>query len=99
MRVILSLLLGAALLVTGLCVALLLVGVIDYALFGVLMIGGLVIIWIMALVDVLRRDDLGAPGKVIWAAIMLFFPVIGMLVYALVRPPSGEVTYGGEAHA
>jgi hypothetical protein len=86
-------------LVIGLCLTLLLTGLIGYGLFGALMIGGLIIIWIMALVDVFRRDDLGVPGKLLWSAIMLFFPLIGMLVYALVRPPSGELTYRGEVHA
>jgi hypothetical protein len=99
MRVFLSLLLGAAVLFVGLCLILLLTGLIGTGLFGALMIGGLVVIWIAALVDVFRRDDLSAPGKLLWAAVMLFFPLIGMLVYALARPPSGELTYRGEVHA
>jgi hypothetical protein len=46
----------------------------------------LLLIWILTLVDILRRPDLGGGAKVLWALAALVFPIVGVLVYLFVRP-------------
>jgi hypothetical protein len=46
-----------------------------------------VFIWALTLVDLFRRDW-GTGKKAAWAIIMLVVPVIGVLAYLIVRPPS-----------
>jgi hypothetical protein len=45
-----------------------------------------VLIWVLALVDILRRPDLRTSSKVLWAVAVLIIPVIGVIVYVVVRP-------------
>jgi hypothetical protein len=45
-----------------------------------------VLIWVLALVDILRRPDLRTSSKVIWAVAVLIVPVIGVIVYLIARP-------------
>jgi hypothetical protein len=45
------------------------------------------LIWALALVDILRRHDLGTSAKVLWAVGVLVIPVIGAIVYFVARPP------------
>ena len=45
-----------------------------------------VLIWVLAVVDILRRPDLRTSSKVLWALAVLFVPVIGVLVYLVARP-------------
>jgi hypothetical protein len=46
--------------------------------------------WVRAVIDVVRRRDIGVGAKVLWAIGMLVLPLIGLLVYTLVRPPSAD---------
>jgi hypothetical protein len=50
------------------------------------------IMWVRAVVDVFRRHDLSAAGKAAWAIAMLVIPVIGLLVYVLLRPSNAQVS-------
>jgi hypothetical protein len=54
-----------------------------------------VLVWMFTLVDLFRRDW-GTGVKVLWAIGMLILPVVGVLVYLIVRPPSsadsGDIT-------
>ena len=45
-----------------------------------------VLIWVLALVDILRRPDLRTSSKVIWAVVVLIIPIIGVIVYLVARP-------------
>lgn len=45
------------------------------------------LIWVLTLVDLLRRRDLRASRKVLWALLVLLVPVIGVLIYLIARPP------------
>jgi Phospholipase_D-nuclease N-terminal len=45
-----------------------------------------VLIWVLALFDILRRHDLGTSSKVLWALAVFFVPVVGVLVYVIARP-------------
>jgi len=47
----------------------------------------LLLIWVLTLVDLLRRHDLNATRKVLWAVVVLFVPVVGVIVYFVARPP------------
>ena len=40
-------------------------------------------VWILVAVRVLRRDDLGAAGKIMWLIVILVLPIVGLLVYFL----------------
>jgi hypothetical protein len=40
-------------------------------------------VWILVAIRVLRRDDLGAGGKILWIVAILVFPIVGLLVYFL----------------
>jgi hypothetical protein len=47
----------------------------------------LLLIWVLTVVDVLRRHDLHASRKVLWALFVLLIPVVGVIVYFIARPP------------
>ena len=74
-------------------------GVLGFSILVASMIVGLVVIWLLALIDVFRRGDLTAGAKLVWALAIFVLPIIGLLAYVVARPPSGDVTYGSEAHA
>jgi hypothetical protein len=62
---------------------------------GRLLIGAVVVLflvlWARAVVDVMRRGDLSALGKLAWAAGMLILPFIGLLVYTMLRPSDAQI--------
>lgn len=47
----------------------------------------LLLIWVLTLVDLLRRHDLSTGRKVLWALVVLILPVIGVIIYFIARPP------------
>jgi hypothetical protein len=57
--------------------------------FGTLLLLAVVIAWIacwvLGAVDLFRRSDYGAGGKLIWLAVLILAPFIGLFVYLLVR--------------
>jgi Phospholipase_D-nuclease N-terminal len=53
------------------------------------------IMWIRAVMDVIRRRDLGRGAKAAWAIIMLVFPFIGLLLYYVLRPSDAQIASGG----
>jgi hypothetical protein len=42
-----------------------------------------VFVWALVALRVLRRRDLGAGGKLLWLAVILFLPLLGLLLYFL----------------
>jgi hypothetical protein len=48
-----------------------------------------VLIWALVLVDIIRRKDLDTKKKVAWALIVLILPIIGVIIYMVMRPPDG----------
>ena len=50
------------------------------------------VMWVRAVIDVFRRHDLSVAGKAAWAIGMLVIPVIGLLVYTLVRPSNVQAS-------
>ena len=51
----------------------------------------LMIAWIYTAIDIFRRPDEGAFAKFLWLLLILFLPIIGMLIYFIVRPDESEV--------
>jgi len=64
----------------------------------------LIMLWGFALVDMFVRKDLHAWSKCLWALLVLFVPLLGVIIYFIARPkdydnwdmaPAG---YGGSAY-
>ena len=49
------------------------------------------ILWVRAVIDVFRRGDLSGAAKAAWAIIMLILPLIGLLVYYMLRPSDAQI--------
>ncbi len=50
------------------------------------------VLWVRAVVDVFRRRaDLSAAAKAAWTIIMLIVPLIGILVYTMLRPADSQI--------
>jgi hypothetical protein len=64
-----------------------------------------VLIWVLVLVDIVRRPDLRTSSKVLWAVGVLIIPVIGVIVYVVVRPgdpgqyapADGDIVHGADS--
>ena len=57
----------------------------DYVLVMIIVLP-LAAIWLFALIDILRRDDVSGVWKVIWLLLVLVVPLLGILIYLLFRP-------------
>ena len=44
------------------------------------------LIWLLAVFDIVRRPDLRTSSKVLWALAVIFVPVVGVHVYLVARP-------------
>jgi Phospholipase_D-nuclease N-terminal len=57
------------------------------------------VIWIwlliMVLADNFRRTDHSGAAKAGWTLFVIFLPLIGVLVYMIVRPPQAGAAYTG----
>lgn len=51
----------------------------------------LLLIWILTLVDVLRRHDLHKGAKSAWIIVTLLVPLIGPIIYIVLRPPTTSI--------
>ncbi len=51
----------------------------------------LVIVWVFTLLDLAIRNDLRGWQIAMWLLVIILFPLIGVLIYFLVRPDSPEV--------
>jgi hypothetical protein len=49
------------------------------------------VLWVRAVIDVIRRGDLTVGVKAAWAIAMLIVPFIGLLVYTMLRPSDGQI--------
>ena len=49
------------------------------------------VLWVRAVIDVVRRGDLTVGVKAAWAIAMLIIPFIGLLVYTMLRPSDGQI--------
>lgn len=46
----------------------------------------LILLWLFTLNDLTKRSDMSGLSKGLWAIAVVFLPVIGMLLYFIVRP-------------
>lgn len=46
----------------------------------------LLLIWVVTMVDIFRRNDLTRGKKAAWALIVLLVPLIGVICYFVARP-------------
>jgi Phospholipase_D-nuclease N-terminal len=57
--------------------------------FGTLLLVAVVVAWIacwvLGALDLFRRSDYGTGGKLLWLAVLVLAPFIGLFVYLLVR--------------
>jgi hypothetical protein len=58
----------------------------------------LMFLWAFALWDIFSRQDLRGWAKALWAIAIVFFPLIGLLVYFIARPRDAT-TYGYSGYA
>jgi hypothetical protein len=47
--------------------------------------------WVRAVIDVFRRPDLTVPVKLAWTVGMLVLPLIGLLIYMMLRPTDAQI--------
>ncbi len=49
------------------------------------------VMWVRAVIDVVRRHDLSVGAKAAWAVGMLVLPLIGLLTYTMLRPADAQI--------
>jgi hypothetical protein len=47
----------------------------------------LLLIWGTSILDIFRRDDIGGVSKALWLFTVIVLPLLGTLIYLIVRPP------------
>jgi|tagenome__1003787_1003787.scaffolds.fasta_scaffold15101220_1 hypothetical protein len=50
----------------------------------------LLLIWVLAVVDLIRRHDLTMGPKVLWALVVLLLPIVGAIAYFIARPADAD---------
>ncbi len=53
----------------------------------------LILLWGFALVDLFIRRGMSAISRVFWLIFIIFLPILGPIIYLLVRPAEEEVEY------
>jgi hypothetical protein len=46
----------------------------------------LLLIWGASMLDIFRRDDIGGVSKALWLVTVVVLPLVGTLIYLIVRP-------------
>ena len=52
------------------------------------------VLWIRAVIDVLRRPDLTRAAQGAWMIGMLLLPFVGLLIYMMARPSDAQLRRG-----
>jgi hypothetical protein len=52
------------------------------------------VVWVLVVVDIVRRPQFTTQKKIAWALIVLIFPIVGVIAYLIVRPPDSADRYG-----
>jgi hypothetical protein len=55
------------------------------------------VIWLLVLVDIIRRPPFSVTAKVVWALVVLLLPVVGVIIYLIARPPDPTDRFGTAA--
>jgi len=58
----------------------------------------LLTLWIFALADIFRREDMSGGSKALWVACVVFLPFLGTFIYLLSRPSMDQAmdTYAAD---
>ena len=59
----------------------------------------LIMLWVFTLVDLFHHPDLSGIAKALWAIAIVLLPLIGMLIYFIVRDSEASVSDDGPASA
>jgi hypothetical protein len=51
--------------------------------FAAVVLAAWIVVWALVAVRIVRRRDLGIGGKVLWLAVILLVPLVGLFVYFL----------------
>jgi hypothetical protein len=49
------------------------------------------LLWARAVIDAFRRPDLSGGAKAAWAIGMLVLPLVGLLIYTMLRPSDSQI--------
>jgi Phospholipase_D-nuclease N-terminal len=49
---------------------------------------GVLVVWVLVFVDMFTNDTLGGWAKAGWAVVLIFLPLLGVLIYLVVRDVS-----------
>jgi hypothetical protein len=52
------------------------------------------LVWVLVVVDIVRRPQFTSLKKIAWALIVLIFPIVGVIAYLIVRPPDPTDRFG-----
>ncbi len=52
--------------------------------------------WVFGLTDVFTRRDLSGLLKVLWTLVIIWVPIIGLIVYFIVRPDDADLLFDFE---
>ena len=65
----------------------------GFGVAGLLIAGLLTLFWLWMLIDALTNASLETPQKIVWAAVIFFFPFLGAVIYFFVarKPRAGAV--------
>jgi len=59
-------------------------------LIGIAAILAWLVCWVIGAIDIFtRRPDLGVVGKIVWLLVLIFFPIVGLLVYYIASAFAG----------
>jgi hypothetical protein len=61
-------------------------------IFGILLSVAALAVWIWALVHAIRNPALDDMMRIVWVLVIIFAPLVGMILYALLAPKGGSVT-------
>jgi hypothetical protein len=62
---------------------------VGFWVFGLGILGAFaLVLWVVGLVDILRRDDLDTRQRTAWILIVVLLPIIGTVIYFVRRPTS-----------
>ena len=50
---------------------------------GLAALAAWIFVWLLVASRVMRRDDIGVGGKIVWLVVILVIPVVGLFVYFL----------------
>jgi hypothetical protein len=50
---------------------------------GIAAVAVWIFVWLLVASRILRRDDIGMGGKILWIVVILVIPIVGLFVYFL----------------